>query len=143
LIDPTAPVKKFTEDKEFLNLDSRNCGDNVENAAVFVRDGKHDGDLATHVVYRTFFQVKGVKFSNKTRVLAYKTLPLSHRQTGFSKQIGKEMWEAARKAGVNLPSLAESPFEDPDYSETPKGGGSFLKNAEKLIRVLKIPLPDD
>jgi RHS repeat-associated protein len=138
LIDPTAPVKKFTEDKEFLNLDSRNCGSNVENAALFVRDGKHDGNLATHQVYRIFFQVKDVKFSNNTKVLV-KLFPLSHLQTGFSKQIAKEMWEAAKKAGVNLPDK-EYPFDD--YDETPRGGGGFFRNAEKLIRELKL-LPDE
>lgn len=138
LIDPTAPLKKYTEDKNFRDLDLRNLGDNVENAALIVRDGKHDGDFAKHQVYRIFFQVKEVKFSEKTKVLVNKAVPLDHLQTGFSKEVGNLMWDAAKKAGVKLPAAKENPFMDEDYDEKPRGGKGFFGNAEKLIRELNL-----
>jgi pimeloyl-ACP methyl ester carboxylesterase len=138
LIDPTAPVKKYTEDKKLLDLDARNCEDNIENAALIMRDGKHDGNWAKHEVYRVFFQVKGVSFSKKTKVLLNKQVPLDHLQTGFSKDVGNMMWDAAKKAGVKLPGNDENPFMQSDYDEKPRGGKGFFGNAEKLIRELNL-----
>jgi pimeloyl-ACP methyl ester carboxylesterase len=141
LIDPTAPVKKYTEDKRFRDLDSRNCEDNIENAALIVRDGKHDGSWAKHQVYRVFFQVKEVKFSKKTKVLVNKAVPLDHLQTGFSRDVGNMMWDAMKKAGIKLPPDEESPFMQKDYDEKPRGGRGVFGNMEKLIRELDL-LPD-
>jgi hypothetical protein len=138
LVDPTAPVKKFTEDKQFLNLDLRNCGVNVQNAALIVRDGKHDGNLAKHQFYRVFFQVKEVKFDKNTNIILNKTVPIGHLETGFSKEVGEGMWEAARKAGVNLPPLKDSPFAAKDYDEKPRGGRGGLGILEKLVRELRL-----
>jgi thioesterase domain-containing protein len=69
LIHPTAPVKRFTEDKDFLDPDLRKLGDNVENAALIVQDGKSDGNLAKHEVYRLLFSVGTITYSKKTNIL--------------------------------------------------------------------------
>lgn len=138
LIDPTAPVKKYTEDKNLLDLDPRDCADNIENVALITRDGKSDGNWAKHQVYRIFFQVKEVKFSKKTNILLNKSVPLDHLQTGFSRDVGNMMWDAAKKAGVKLPGKEGNPFTQSDYDEKPRGGKGFLGNAEKLIRELDL-----
>jgi hypothetical protein len=138
LLDPTAPAKKYTEDKPFRDLDLRKVGDNVQHAALIVRDGKNDGIWATHQVYRTFFSVCSVTFSPKTKVIVNKAVPLDHLHTGFDKQVGEDLWDAARKAGINLPPVQDSPFRETDYNPKPRGGRGFFGNAEKLIRELKL-----
>jgi pimeloyl-ACP methyl ester carboxylesterase len=138
LIEPTAPVKKWTEDKAFRDLDLGTLGDNVENVAIIRRDGEHDGNWAAHDIYKVFFRLQDVKFSEKTKILVDKKVPLNHFEAGFHHDVGKELWEAARKAGVALPEVGKSPYQADDYKETPRGGRGWWGNAEKLIRELKL-----
>src|SRR5262249_55699086 len=87
LIDPTAPLKKYTADEGLLKIDLNKLGPNVKNAAIIYRDGKNDGNWVKHEFYKALVVVTVPTFSDKTKVLVNKAVPLDHLSTGFNKDV--------------------------------------------------------
>jgi pimeloyl-ACP methyl ester carboxylesterase len=144
LVDPTAPLKGLDEGKEFQTDDFRKIDDNVQSAALLVRDGKHDdaflGSTAVgHEGYRLFFKTGNISFAKSTNVLVSEKLPLGHLPIGYSKETWKLLYGAATKAGVAI-SFGDHPppWEDPKYNETPKQGEDMAEILRLIIKHVKL-----
>jgi hypothetical protein len=141
LLDPTAPVKGLTEDKEFMDPDLRTVPSTVQFAGILTRDGKHDG---LKVVAAPFFIVGKITFDSKTKVLLNEQIPLSHSDMGFRKQVAEKLWKAMEAAGIaRLPEYKKSAFAEPGYNDKKRGGLTWEEDAIKIFDETRKRLAED